>query len=103
MKKLFSIEWPDENGPEWLNKEILKLCLLGDIHERFCWETQIVEGSIIVEEMTDYRESGPTYRSSLEKLKSEMDTLLKTGNFSDSEKLEALKLNLEITKRLEEA
>uniref|UniRef100_A0A6H1ZAQ7 Uncharacterized protein n=1 Tax=viral metagenome TaxID=1070528 RepID=A0A6H1ZAQ7_9ZZZZ len=30
MKKLFEIEWPDDCGPEWMNKFNLESCLFSD-------------------------------------------------------------------------
>ena len=30
MKKVFEIEWPNDCGPEWLNKYNLESCLFGD-------------------------------------------------------------------------
>jgi len=32
MEKLFKIEWPDNYGPEWMNKDNLESCLFSDTH-----------------------------------------------------------------------
>jgi len=32
MEKLFKIEWPDNYGPEWMNKDNLESCLFSDTY-----------------------------------------------------------------------
>lgn len=43
MKRIFEIEWPDENGPMWMNVDNLMFCLKSEQHIGLDVEIKVID------------------------------------------------------------
>ena len=46
QKKLFSVEWPDEYGPEWLGVNFIKRCLHSPSHTNLEKDVKVTDVTI---------------------------------------------------------
>lgn len=73
MKRIFSIEWPDDCGPMWMNKDNLMSCLT---------TSQCVENvELVVEDLTERAENAEyNFGVENEALKTQHDALVEAEN-----------------------